>query len=286
MIAIPRSDPAEQQWREWRDRARVATARLIERVAHGEEPEVDDRIYKEAMSYLLTLSKGKCAYCESNIPLTHPGDVEHFRPKGRIRDHLTGKIVRLPDDSRDHPGYWWLAYEWENLLPSCIDCNRRRRHDNELGGKGEFFPLRGNRALQPGEEANEEPLLLNPSSPSFSTADHFEFHEDGMIKPISDAGAESCKIFALNLREPLVMARRQRFKEAKRAFNELLNTLIAHGLGEDALSEHEIELRREINQMWMGEAPYGACTREALGQIVEVLASRGFPVRLPLQVPA
>lgn len=57
---------------------------------------------------------GKCAYCESFYAKTQPVDVEHYRPKGKV------------DDADGHRGYWWLAMDWENLLPSCIDCNRKR----------------------------------------------------------------------------------------------------------------------------------------------------------------
>src|SRR4051794_32743307 len=57
----------------------------------------------------------KCAYCESFYEATAPVDVEHYRPKGEIVTS-TGRTLR--------PGYYWLAAEWGNLLPSCIDCNR------------------------------------------------------------------------------------------------------------------------------------------------------------------
>ncbi len=62
---------------------------------------------------LEALFHGKCAYCESRYDLNAPVDIEHFRPKGGV-------------EGTNHPGYWWLAAEWTNLLPSCIDCNRRR----------------------------------------------------------------------------------------------------------------------------------------------------------------
>ncbi len=42
-----------------------------------------------------------------------PVDVEHYRPKNAVAD-------------TEHEGYWWLAMDWTNLLPSCIDCNRKR----------------------------------------------------------------------------------------------------------------------------------------------------------------
>lgn len=287
MITIVRTEPAEPAWSEWRKRAQAATCALVERVESGAKPDIDDRIYKDAMQYLLALSREKCAYCESSITTTHSGDVEHYRPKGRIKDHVTGKVIRLPDDSDDHPGYWWLAYEWKNLLPSCIDCNRRRWHDNEQGGKGELFPLcpGGNRAVKPGDEKDEDPLLLNPMLPDFKTEDHLKFHANGLISPLSDKGTESCRIFGLNLREPLVVARRQRFKEAIRAFSQLLTKLTSDALREGPMPEDEIELRREINQMWTGEQPYGACTREALRYYADALSRKGVPVKLPLEIP-
>ncbi|ACT92182.1 hypothetical protein [Dyadobacter fermentans] len=64
---------------------------------------------------------GKCAYCERFYKL----DVEHFRPKGEIRDENNALTSNI--------GYYWLGYEWSNLLPSCISCNRD-------GGKNSKFP--------------------------------------------------------------------------------------------------------------------------------------------------
>jgi hypothetical protein len=79
----------------------------------------------------------KCAYCESKITPGFAWEVEHFRPKKSVAERP------------DHPGYYWLAYEWTNLLPSCTLCNQRRRDkprwgDCSLagsGGKGDQSPL-------------------------------------------------------------------------------------------------------------------------------------------------
>jgi hypothetical protein len=65
---------------------------------------------------------GKCAYCERFYKL----DVEHYRPKGEIRDEDNALLRAV--------GYYWLGYEWSNLLPSCISCNRD-------GGKVSKFPF-------------------------------------------------------------------------------------------------------------------------------------------------
>lgn len=57
----------------------------------------------------------KCAYCECDLTGDY-GAVEHYRPKkGWQEKH---------HDTLHEPGYYWLAYEWNNLLCSCDKCNR------------------------------------------------------------------------------------------------------------------------------------------------------------------
>ncbi len=128
----------------------------------------------DVKSALAAMSNGKCAYCEADYDATQPSDVEHFRPKGAI-DTDAGRIK---------PGYWWLAATWENLLPSCIRCNRREKQllfdGTELScGKANQFPLvdEASRATSVGQEANEDPLLIDPCSEN--PADHLHFIDDG-----------------------------------------------------------------------------------------------------------
>lgn len=103
---------------------------------------------------------GKCAYCETYYAAAQPADIEHFRPKGG---------VTISGSKPQPPGYWWLASDWTNLLPSCIDCNRPRKQDFPAGvpataGKANRFPLGSERtrAAAPGGEKKERPLLLHP----------------------------------------------------------------------------------------------------------------------------
>ncbi|WP_421523936.1 HNH endonuclease [Pseudomonas yamanorum] len=115
----------------------------------------------------------KCAYCESFLSVTSSMEVEHYRPKAGL------------NEDPQHLGYWWLGMAWENLLPSCIHCNQRRKQITPrastriLGlleeegeftafrtvttGKGTYFPIQGPRVTDPtGDCAKEMPLLLNP----------------------------------------------------------------------------------------------------------------------------
>lgn len=141
-------------------------------------PKVSFAIYKhnEVKLALERLFHGKCAYCETFYASTQPMDVEHYRPKGAVIEDT------------DHTGYWWIAMEWTNLLPSCIDCNRKRNQPTPEGdtslvrlheqtaqftrsvtigsGKKDSFPLaatgiRSRSATDPLQA--EKPLLLNPA---------------------------------------------------------------------------------------------------------------------------
>lgn len=147
------------------------------------------------------LFHGKCAYCESAYNATQPVDVEHYRPKGAI-------IIK---DALTPPGYYWLAATWENLLPSCIDCNRERTQefpDRRTGkvGKANKFPLRGRKkhASRPGHERREHAhrLLLNPCEDL--PHKHIEFTEEGVVRPAlkasgqpSDMGEISIEVYGL-----------------------------------------------------------------------------------------
>lgn len=164
---------------------------------------------------LEALFYGKCAYCETRYNVSAPVDVEHYRPKNAVAE------------DGDHGGYWWLAMDWDNLLPSCIDCNRRRgqvvvgpssslevlatmskpMHMNV--GKADSFPLaaHGVRATaEIGEFDGEHALLLNPcrDDPSRYLTYNFDPARPlGLVIPTGDEnsrtrGATSIQVYGLN----------------------------------------------------------------------------------------
>lgn len=161
----------------------------------------------EDVRYVLeALFHGKCAYCEARYDVVGPVDIEHFRPKNA-------------DPNGTHEGYWWLAMAWTNLLPSCIDCNRKRwqwtptklASLTELQkeqktrpaayvktGKESSFPIEGPRVVSepPANQAEaalsaERALLLDPCRDT--PADHLVFHIDrgdpvGLVFPRGQPG--------------------------------------------------------------------------------------------------
>ena len=206
-------------------------------------PAKDPPVFKayKALSVSIGLERlfmGKCAYCESPYSRTQPVDIEHWRPKAAVVG-ASGKAM----------GYPWLAMVWENLLPSCIDCNRARNQKvfrpdasgklqemQVLQGKANQFPLADEkRRIKSYKEdpAVEQPLLLDPCTDD--PARYFLFDENGVILPKdghpSDAQAKlrraralaSIEVYALN-RKGLVDERKERILLLRSRF-ALITTL-------------------------------------------------------------
>ncbi len=105
----------------------------------------------------------KCCFCEAKVTHVTYGDVEHFRPKGGFR--------QKDGDPLGRPGYYWLAYKWENLFFSCQICNQRYKKN--------FFPLRdssGRARSHHDDVAREEPLFIDPAA--LDPADYISFREE------------------------------------------------------------------------------------------------------------
>jgi hypothetical protein len=165
MILVPYDEPEDQAWREWRDRGIAQHGTMKANFAFGHKPDIDDRLYKEMRSFLMSRFHNKCAYCETPI-LRYTVDVEHYRPKGRVTD-ANRRVVKVSHmgNEYDHPGYFWEVYDWKNLLPSCEFCNRRRHHDAQdaTWGKETCFPVEQDRYAWPWDSNDlEKPLLIHP----------------------------------------------------------------------------------------------------------------------------
>lgn len=105
---------------------------------------------KSVKNALLKTQHKKCCYCESKFLPTSYGAVEHFRPKGAVR--------QKQGQSQQYPGYYWLAYDWDNLLVSCEQCNSSH--------KGNLFPLaiQKRRARSHHDDiTKEQPLFIDPA---------------------------------------------------------------------------------------------------------------------------
>lgn len=177
---------------------------VIAQVASGNTNlSFDSRIYggSTVKGQLKQDQHNKCAFCEQTLNGDF-GDVEHFRPKGGYKNK--------EEDNLTQPGYYWLAYDWDNLMLSCSICNRRYKKN--------LFPLLDETARNIGHRniSNETPLLINPIFEN--PGDHICFERHIIKSQITDGvedlvGKTTIETFKLNDREDLVERRRQRWEE-------------------------------------------------------------------------
>ena len=109
---------------------------------------------------------GKCGFCERKFESGELGryelDVEHFRPKGTIKEWKARQslidegILFTPRPDASH-GYYLLTYHLLNLTVACKPCNS--------GLKKSYFPIGGDYDLHgddPRQMCAEQPWLLYP----------------------------------------------------------------------------------------------------------------------------
>lgn len=205
-VPMPEALNSSLAWRE-RDAAADFYGWTRKRQSSSPQERFKFEVYrhKSVTSALHELFHGKCAYCEVRYAAHMPVEVEHYRPKSGVTE------------APGHPGYWWLASTWDNLLVSCIDCGRSRLIEGIKSGKANRFPLENEafRAAGPGLEANESPLLLNPTVDR--PEEHLVFDANGLVSSDTKRGQTTIVVLGLN--------RRGLVEERRRAANEVVSRL-------------------------------------------------------------
>lgn len=211
-------------WNSWVTKASAATESAKEDHESGKGITFNPKIWSELKKWLLdNVFHGKCAYCESQVTVTEWGDADHFRPKGAVTVLESKKYIKVEKDNILHPGYYWVAYNWKNLLPSCKRCNSER--------KLYCFPVANQHIFSPNDASQyerlnelEKPLLLHPYFDN--PRKHLKFGKHGgvHVKNGSDMGKASIILYGLR-REPL---KKNRKKEQENAFKNYLVHLVSN----------------------------------------------------------
>ncbi len=250
MIYIDFKEPESPDWSDWREKCEVEQSKLNASIELGKPSEISN-LYKELTEHFFGINSqfhGKCAYCESLIIANQSGDIDHYRPKKRVTEFR--KIV-------NHTGYYWLTYDFNNFLPSCISCNRPKKVKigTDIIGKWNEFPVEGVRANEPGDEINEHPLIINPTKIK-DIEKHIEIKNSNCIfKAKTKEGKTTCNIFGLNKREALIT-------ERKKAYHEGLVALLLLGIAYGNNNKAEISrLETTIDGFISGIKPYSAAGR-------------------------
>jgi hypothetical protein len=176
----------------------------------------DDRI----RHWLLGQFHDKCWFSESreSVSAIH---VDHFRPKGRIKDESGG-------DTRE--GYWWLAFDWRNYRICGQLLNVK---------KGDLFPICEGKRCRPDDLVSlrlEAPILIDPLTDQARLIS-FEADEDG-CRAIPAAGNDeqdriraerSIEILGLNLRDQLNRARKDKWDQCLRHIQDYVSAHQTYG---------------------------------------------------------
>jgi 5-methylcytosine-specific restriction endonuclease McrA len=213
--------------------------------------------FKKSSTYFNPLSKrineqnDKCGYCETKV--NRAGfylTIDHYRPKDKLRD----------DES--HPGYYWLAYEWTNLVPACPKCNAK---------KSNCFPIEGKRVTGPPLTANgeldwnlcrvdstihleEKPLMLHPVFDC--SQDEIVFNRNGKIEGKTTKGKVTIEVCDLN-RESLQLARKELVEEFYRKIKKkLLEIACKHEIIDKNILQEFEEIFNRIKQSGAPSQPY------------------------------
>jgi uncharacterized protein (TIGR02646 family) len=197
-------------------------------------------VYSKLRKAIRDVFAGKCAYCEKNLG-SDSGDVEHYRPRAR------------PTGAKDHPGYFWLVVDPDNLMIACRRCNGKKRTN---------FPVkvRSDDATKTSAEldALEQPLLLNPYR--HDTSPHLKFAANsGKIISTSPEGAVT--ITLLKLDDDTLE------DERKAAQDDAWLKLFALFLDKPA------EFRQSLAQIFAGNHPFAAAV---IVHVLERLRERGL----------
>jgi uncharacterized protein (TIGR02646 family) len=205
----------------------------------------DAKVYgaQDVKQALSRTQHGKCAFCESPIEHISFGDVEHFRPKAGWK--------QADGDALTKPGYWWLAYEWDNLVLACTLCNQRH--------KANLFPVRGRRAAGPADSLDaEQPDLIHPGQEDPSG----EIVFNGADVDMRRSGARGrATATALGLNRSRLFEQRKKIHDAIKKEHHLIAVAIAFGASShEAIEEAWADLRRHVEP----DQPYSAMAMATL----------------------
>lgn len=188
----------------------------------------------------------KCGFCEAVFDANVAGDVEHLRPKGAV---VTRSGTRL------RPGYYWLAYEWANLLFACPHCNQYKKRNH--------YPLADEtrRARSHHDSiAGEEPLLIDPNAEDPRRCITFS----GEVPVWSDQkGATSVRILGLD-RPQLLRDRREHL--AHLAGYHATVRLLDDDPRPDAIA-HVAEARRVLTQAIRPAARFSSAAMDLIDSL-------------------
>jgi uncharacterized protein (TIGR02646 family) len=260
MIRVTFVPPTTAKWKKWVSDAQREHDALDRLFRRRRKISFKESLYRRLRDDIFAPFYGKCAYCETLIAPSAKEAVEHFRPKSEIKDEH-GNLVRST-------GYYWIAYHWENLLPTCAKCNG-------ANAKGTRFPVTRRHATSPRSDLKREGALL--LHPYFDQPEkHLELEPLlGQLQPKTRRGRVTIRILGLN-RKPLREDREQFYSNVR-------FTLWGFKKGVPKNSREGKSERAKLARIMTGQERYAFAARSAIRQFPgykKLLKSLGLPTNV------
>lgn len=245
----------------WLARAQEATAELILMTGEAERLDYIKRnadIWKEFGRELISYFGDKCWYTDA----ANYGarlDVEHFRPKARIVELSVDDVEEASDDlllkfrEPRREGYWWLAFDPENLLLCSQVMNRENKKN--------FFPLHRDSPVASAENRNgwrtEIPVFLDPRK--LDDVFLVAYDDTGAMRPRADlTGWERLRVvvtnecFGLSRFQPLIEGRQRTWQKCSELIERYMRAATLQrrgGTPDPVLQQQKDDVLHELQKL-------------------------------------
>lgn len=274
---------------EWLKRSREATAELLTKSTLAEKISYIKRngdIWRDLGRELIDHFGNKCWYTDA----ANYGarlDVEHFRPKAKTvelkvedcNEASDDLLLKLAQPTRE--GYWWLAFNCENLLLCAQVMNREDKRN--------FFPLHRDSPVASGANQNtwraEIPVFLDPRR--LDDVCLVTYDETGGMRPRVDLnGWDRLRVvitnecFGLSRFQPLIEGRQRTWQKCTGLIEQYLQAAAKQhreGTPNPVLQQQKDDAMLELRKLLDPDEPFSSvaasCLRESPHPWAKALAS-------------
>jgi uncharacterized protein (TIGR02646 family) len=229
--------------------------------------------YRDSIIGILRgIYKYKCGYCETPESAGASLRVDHFRPKGRV--------IELSN----HGGYYWLGYEWSNLILVCEKCNRQKWDHFPIGDEtarvlqptigSDGLPISDGCRADKSLLINEGAFLLNPEIDDPDV--HLLFLPDGNVKAKTVRGATSIDVYDLR-RSPLLEDRKNMTDDILEKLKKHLLRFLHREIDEDTYRYVMQDVYDEAVKNRQPDKPYSRVANALFGDF-ETFVVAQFPL--------
>lgn len=260
----------------WQKRAQEATAKLLEVPTLDEKLDFITKhsdIWRDLGKELISHFGNKCWYTDA----ANYGarlDIEHFRPKAKTveltaedcKEATDNLLLKLAAPKRE--GYWWLAFDFENLLLCAQVMNREEKRN--------FFPLHKDSLVASGSSQNrwrnEIPVFLDPRK--LDDVCLVAYDETGGMRPRADlAGWERLRVvitnecFGLSRFQPLTEGRQRAWQKCSSLIEKYMRAATKQhqeGTPSPVLQQEKDDAMLELRKLLDPDEPFSSVAANCL----------------------